>query len=120
MHATVRSHHPSPGSVSPAEPDTGPAASGPFPFRQQILLGCGVIGPILFTSVYLADSAARPGYHGWRESISALGVGAGGWVPSVNFIVFGVLSLCFTLGLRRALVSGAAATWAPLLRAAGG
>src|SRR5437763_6627194 len=34
-----------------------------------------------------------------------------------NFLVCGLLSLCFALGLRRTLQGGAGATWGPLLLA---
>jgi len=82
----------------------------------RALLGCGVVGPALFISTYLIAGATRPGYDAWRQAVSALGLGPSGWVQSVNFIVFGLLIGCFTVGLRAALARGAVAIWAPLLQ----
>ncbi len=90
-----------------------------MPRAQRLLLYCGLLGPVLFTGTYLIAGALRPGYNGLRQPISDLGVGSGGWVQSLNFIVFGLLSALFTLGLYRALRPGRAALSVPLLRAAG-
>lgn len=84
---------------------------------HRVLLGCGVLGSLLFTGAFLAEGATRAGYDPWRQPISALSLGPGGWLQSVNFIVFGVLMGCFALGLRGALAPGAGARWAPLLQA---
>jgi Protein of unknown function (DUF998) len=85
---------------------------------HRLLLGCGVLGSLLFTGTFLAAGATRAGYDPWRQPISALSLGPGGWLQSVNFIVFGVLMGCFALGLRGALAPGTGAKWAPLLQAA--
>lgn len=83
---------------------------------HRLLLGCGVVGPVLFTVTYLIEGAIRPGYDPWREAVSALSLGPGGWVQSANFIVFGLLIACSAVGWRAALVPGVAATWGPLLQ----
>jgi hypothetical protein len=84
---------------------------------HRLLLGCGVLGSLLFTGTFLAAGATRAGYDPWRQPISALSLGPGGWLQSVSFVVFGVLMGCFALGLRGALAPGAGARWAPLLQA---
>ena len=33
----------------------------------EFLLGCGVIGPLLFIVVLLIEGATRPGYSAWRN-----------------------------------------------------
>jgi len=103
--------------VSNSSPQERPGLLGAITVPQRLPLTCGVVGPVLFTGTHLIDGLLRSGYNGWRQPISDLGVGPGGWVQSVNFIVFGILSRCFTLRLRRALVPGIGATWGPALRA---
>jgi Protein of unknown function (DUF998) len=65
---------------------------------HRLLLGCGVLGSLLFTGTFLAEGATRAGYDPWRQPISALSLGPGGWLQSVNFVVFGLLMACFALG----------------------
>src|SRR5205823_12499417 len=74
-------------------------------------LACGVIGPPLFVIVFLIEEATRPGYSAWRHYVSQLSLGEGGWMQIANFLVCGLLSLCFALGLRRTLQGGTGATW---------
>lgn len=83
---------------------------------HRVLLGSGMLGSLLFTATFLIAGASRAGYDPWRQPISALSLGAGGWVQSANFIVFGLLMGCFAIGLRGALAPGAGARWAPLLQ----
>src|SRR5437763_14863671 len=82
---------------------------------NRVLLACGVIGPPLFVIVFLIEGATRPGYSAWRHYVSQLSLGEGGWIQIANFLLCGLLSLCFALGLRRTLQGGTGATWGPLL-----
>jgi hypothetical protein len=84
---------------------------------NRLLLACGVIGPPLFVIVFLIEGATRPGYSAWRHYVSQLSLGEGGWMQIANFLVCGLLSLGFALGLRRTLQGGTSATWGPLLLA---
>jgi Protein of unknown function (DUF998) len=84
---------------------------------NRLLLACGVIGPPLFVIVFLLEGATRPGYSAWRHYVSQLSLGAGGWMQIANFLLCGLLSLCFARGLRRTLQGGTGATWGPLLLA---
>ena len=84
---------------------------------NRLPLACGVIGPPLFVLVFLIEGATRPGYSAWRHYVSQLSLGEGGWLQIANFLVCGLLSLCFALGLRQALQRGTGATWGPLLLA---
>lgn len=86
---------------------------------RWMLLG-GVIGPPLFVVVAFIEGATRPGYSAWRHYVSQLSLSGYGWMQIVNFIVCGVLSVAFALGLRRALGSGTGATWGPILLGAFG
>lgn len=86
-----------------------PAAAGPGrPRADRGLLGvagwAGVVGPVLFSLTFLAqDVLRRPDYSPVAEPVSALAVGAFGWVQQVNFVVFGLLTLSYAVGLHRAL-----------------
>jgi len=74
-----------------------------------------VVGPILFVVVLLIEGATRPGYDAWTHYGSELGLSNQGWEQIANFIVCGLLSLGFALGLHRVLHSGKGATWGPIL-----
>lgn len=85
------------------------------PAHTRALLACGVVGPLLFISVFLLEGATRPGYSAWHHVVSALSLGELGWMQILNFLVCGLLLLGFAAGLRLALRSGKGATWGPLL-----
>jgi hypothetical membrane protein len=60
----------------------------------------GLIGPVLFTVVWVAQELFRlEEYSPLSEPISALAAGPNGWIQSVNFAVFGVLTTVFAAGL---------------------
>ena len=80
------------------------------------LLICGTMGPALFDATYLIEGATRPGYDPWRQAISTLMVGPGGWVQQANFIVLGVITLGVAIVWRKILINGACATWYPIVR----
>jgi len=64
----------------------------------------GIIGPILFTAGFLGQEAfRRDEYNPLAEVVSALEAGPNGWVQQVNFVVFGVLTIAFAVGLHRGI-----------------
>ena len=64
----------------------------------------GIVGPILFTATFLAQEAFRRSeYDPLAEPVSALAAGPHGWIQSVNFVVFGMLTIAFAVGLHRGL-----------------
>jgi len=79
------------------------------------LLHAGVVGPPLFIVVFLIEGLTRPGYSAWRNYVSQLATGDGGWVQVANFLVCGTLVLAFAIGLRSALTGSRASIGAPLL-----
>jgi hypothetical membrane protein len=79
------------------------------------LLACGVIAGPLFVVTLLIEGATRPHYNALRHPGSSLALGDTGWTQDVNFIVSGLLTLAFAIGLRRALRHGRGSTWGPLL-----
>jgi hypothetical protein len=81
----------------------------------QILLACGVVGPLLFIVVFLIEGATRPGYSPWRNYVSELALSNQGWQQIANFLMCGLLVIAFGVGLRRAWRPGPASVWGPLL-----
>jgi hypothetical protein len=79
------------------------------------LLYAGVVGPILFIVVFLIEGFTRPGYSQWRNFVSQLATGDGGWVQVVNFLLCGTLVLLYAIGLRQALKGTRGAVGAPVL-----
>ena len=71
---------------------------------------------MLFTITYLIEGAIRPGYSAWQQAISALSLGSGGWIQQVNFVVFGVCTLCMAFAWRRVLKGSVYAIVYPIIR----
>src|SRR6266571_229224 len=67
------------------------------------LLLAGVIGPLVFIAAFLIEGITRPGYSAWRNFVSQLATGDGGWMQLINFLVCGMLVFGFAIGLRQAL-----------------
>lgn len=62
----------------------------------------GIVGPILFTAGFLVQEAFRQDeYSPLAEPVSALEAGPNGWIQQLNFVVFGVLTIIFAVGLDR-------------------
>ena len=69
--------------------------------RIALLAWAGIIGPVLFTVMFLAQDAFRiDEYSPLAEPVSALEAGPNGWIQQVNFVVFGVLTVAFAVGLH--------------------
>ena len=75
----------------------------------------GIAGPILFTLGFLAQEQLRRGeYDPTSDIISALEAGTHGWIQQVNFVVFGVLTMIFAVGLHRGLAPSRAGIVGPV------
>jgi hypothetical membrane protein len=62
----------------------------------------GLIGPVLFTLTWVAQELFRiEEYSPIREPVSALAAGPNGWIQTLNFAVFGFLTIAFAVGLYR-------------------
>jgi hypothetical protein len=71
--------------------------------RSVIAAGAvaGIVGPILFTVTFFVQGLFRlEEYDPVAEVVSALEAGPGGWVQQANFVVFGLLTIAFVVGLR--------------------
>ncbi|WP_189029593.1 DUF998 domain-containing protein [Nocardia rhizosphaerihabitans] len=65
------------------------------------LLTAGAAGPVLFVLTYLVNGAVQPDYDSTHDTISTLSLAPHGWIQIANFVVYGVLTLCFAEALRR-------------------
>jgi hypothetical membrane protein len=88
-------------------PETrGTVAPGATRRRSALpaLAWAGIVGPVLFTAVFLAQEALRRGeFNPVAEPVSALEAGPNGWVQRLNFLVFGLLTMAFAIGLHRGM-----------------
>lgn len=71
--------------------------------KQKIFALCGIIAPILFTILVIIESLLRPGYSQIFNDVSDLGIGPYSIIQNISFIVFGLLSIGFALGLGNKL-----------------
>ena len=83
--------------------------------RTRHLLTAGVVAGPIFVTVVAVQLATRDGFDLSHHPISLLTLGDAGWVQVANFVVAGVLSGAFAVGLSRVLVSGPGHRWAPRL-----
>jgi hypothetical membrane protein len=65
------------------------------------LVACGILGPVLFVLIFLAEGIIRPGYDPLQYPISSLSIGERGWVQVCSFILTGCLLGSFSFGLYR-------------------
>jgi hypothetical membrane protein len=71
--------------------------------KQRFYAICGIFAPIIFWVMVIVESLLRPGYSQYNNFVSDLGVGHLAILQNINFIVFGILTIIFALGLRNAL-----------------
>ncbi len=66
------------------------------------LLSCGLVAGPLFVIAFLVQGALKgSGYDALRHPVSSLALGPNGWVQTVNFLVTGLLTVAFAIGLWR-------------------
>ena len=71
---------------------------------DRALAWCGIAGPVMFTAGFLGQELVRmEEYSPIAEPVSALEAGPHGWLQQVNFVLFGVLTIAFALGLHRGI-----------------
>ncbi len=64
----------------------------------------GIIAPVLFFLTWMAQELfLTDGYSPIKQPVSALAAWPHGWVQTVNFVVFGLLTFGFAAGLHRGL-----------------
>ncbi|MFZ0214896.1 MAG: DUF998 domain-containing protein [Candidatus Dormiibacterota bacterium] len=93
-------------------------ASGPERTATRVtraLLIAGAAAGPFYVVVAVAQGLTRPGFDLTRHDVSLLSNGSLGWIQIANFLVTGLLVIAGAIGLRRALMSGRARTWGPVL-----
>jgi hypothetical protein len=93
------------------------ATTAPTRSATRLLLGAGVISGPLFVVTAGMQALTRDGFNLSHQPLSLLSLGDLGWVQITNFILAGLLSLAFAVGVGRTLVSGPASRSAPRLLA---
>lgn len=75
---------------------------------RRLSAWAGILAPIIFVGVFTVEGILRSGYDPVSMYISALSLGARGWIQVSNFIVLGLLLFVFTLGLSKEFQTGKA------------
>ncbi len=91
------------------------ASCDPAARVTRSLLGYGVIAGPAYVLVSLLQAVTRDGFDLRRHAWSLLSNGHLGWIQVTNFVVTGLATVAFSIGLRRALRSGRGGSWAPRL-----
>jgi hypothetical membrane protein len=99
-------------TITPPSPAPGAPRAEPNDRTTQRLLLCGAVAGPLFVVTFLVQGAVRAHYDPLRHPVSSLALGEHGWIQAANFIVAGLLTIAFAVGLRRALKN---AFWGPAL-----
>nr|HET6903498.1 DUF998 domain-containing protein [Ktedonobacteraceae bacterium] len=81
----------------------------------RFLIAGGAIGSLLFIIVFLIEGATRPGYSAWHNYVSSLSLNDQGWMQIANFLMCGLLTLGFAIGLRQVFRTGRSSVWGPIL-----
>ena len=79
----------------------------------RTMLACGVIAGPLFVAIATVQLFTREGFDLRRHPISLLSLGEHGWIQVTNFILAGLLSIIFSVGVARVLTDGPGNRWGP-------
>jgi len=71
--------------------------------RQRFYALCGIIAPLFFMIMVIIESLLRPGFSQIYSTISELGLGHLAILQIINFIIFGLLLISFTIGFSKYL-----------------
>ena len=77
----------------------------------RAMLACGVIAGPLFVAIATVQLLTRGGFDLRRHPISLLSLGEHGWIQVTNFILAGLLSIIFSVGVARVLTDGPGSRW---------
>lgn len=86
------------------------------PVGQTALLSCGILGPLIFLIVYFTFGSVSPDFDMLRQPVGRLELVDYGWIQSGNFIVYGLFTCAFAVGLREELQNGPGIVMLPLLQ----
>lgn len=85
------------------------------PSATTVLLFAG-FGGVLFIAAFFVLGFVAPGYSPVHDTISALELTPIGIAQQINFLVFGLLSCLFSVGLRREMQQGFGSLLIPLIQ----
>ena len=111
------------GRVAPAagdprrEPEMALPATVAVPRPLLVPIWFAAAAAVVFLAVAAIVGVFRPGYDPWHQAVSALSLGPGGWMQTLNFAVFGAAILGTVPAWRRILAGRTGATAYPLLTA---
>ena len=91
------------------------ACADPTARVTRSLAGYGVIVGPIYVGVSLAQALTRDGFDLGRHAWSQLAVGDWGWVQTANLVATGLMSLAFSVALRRTLAGGRGGRAVPVL-----
>jgi hypothetical membrane protein len=91
------------------------ACADPSTRVTRSLAGYGVIAGPVYVGVSLAQAVTRDGFDLGRHSWSQLAVGDWGWIQTANLVATGLMSLAFSVALRRTLAGGRGGRAVPVL-----
>jgi hypothetical membrane protein len=94
--------------------------SDPAARVTRSLAGYGIIAGPVYLGVSLAQALTRDGFDLGRHAWSQLAIGDWGWIQTANLIATGLMSIAFSIALRRTLAGGRGGRAVPVLVAAFG
>jgi hypothetical protein len=100
-------------STSTETPMTSPTVTG----STRLLLSAGLIAAPVFVIAGAVQALTRAGFDLSHQPLSLLTLGDLGWIQIANFVLAGLLGLCFAVGVGRRLTDGRGSVWAPRLLA---
>ena len=83
----------------------------------RLLLGAGVVAGPLFVVTAGVQALTRAGFSLSHQPLSMLSLGDLGWIQITNFLLAGLFSLAFAVGVKHRLANGPGHIWAPVLLA---
>ncbi len=86
--------------VAEAAAEAGEPKDEPSRVGRLSALAGGTLAPLLFVITFLVLGATRDGYRPWRNFVSQLATGDGGWMQIANFVLCGALILGGAIALR--------------------
>ena len=91
------------------------ACADPTTRVTRSLAGYGVIAGPVYVGVSLAQAVTRDGFDLGRHAWSQLAIGDWGWIQTANLVATGLMSLAFSVALRRTLAGGRGGRAVPVL-----
>ena len=91
------------------------ACADPSTRVTRSLAGYGIIAGPVYVGVSLAQAVTRDGFDLGRHAWSQLAIGDWGWIQTANLVATGLMSLAFSVALRRTLAGGRGGRAVPVL-----